>query len=78
MNIFCYPKRILYLFGKTPLSDNYVVYDNRITFKLGNSKDLDTKIMKGLAACDKLNSSSPNATGTMTVSTDKSIYFTEE
>ena len=60
------------------ISDNYVVYDNRITFKLGNSKDLDTKIMKGLAACDKLNTSSPNATGTMTVSTDKSIYFTEE
>ena len=60
------------------ISDNYVVYDNRITFKLGNSKDLDDKIMKGLAACDKLNESNPNATGTMTISTDKSIYFTEE
>lgn len=60
------------------ISDNYVVYDNRITFKLGNSKDLDDKIMKGLAACDKLNESNPNATGTMTVGADKSIYFTEE
>lgn len=60
------------------ISDNYVVYDNRITFKLGNSKNLDEKIMKGLAACDKLNSSNPNATGTMTITTDKSIYFTED
>ena len=32
------------------ISENYVVYDNRITFKLGNSKDLDSKIMKGLTA----------------------------
>lgn len=60
------------------ISDNYVVYDNRITFKLGNSKDLDSKIMKGLSACDKLNESNPNATGVMTISTDKSIYFTEK
>ncbi len=59
------------------ISDNYVVYDNRITFKLGNSKDLDSKIMKGLAACDKLNESNPNATGVMTISSEKSIYFTE-
>ena len=60
------------------ISENYVVYDNRITFKLGNSKDLDSKIMKGLTACDKLNDSNPNATGTMTITTDKAIYFTEE
>ena len=60
------------------ISENYVVYDNRITFKLGNSKDLDSKIMKGLMACDKLNDSNPNATGTMTITTDKAIYFTEE
>ena len=26
------------------ISDNYVVYDNRITFKLGNSKDLDERL----------------------------------
>ncbi len=60
------------------ISDNYAVYDNRITFKLGNCDDLENKILKGLAACDKLNESNPNATGTMTITTDKSIYFTEK
>ena len=28
--------------------------------------------MKGLTACDKLNDSNPNATGTMTITTDSS------
>ena len=60
------------------ISDNYVVYDNRITFKLGNCDNLDNKILKGLAACDKLNESNPNATGVMTITSDKSIYFTEK
>ncbi|MGN0521335.1 MAG: cell division protein FtsQ/DivIB [Eubacterium sp.] len=60
------------------ISDNYVVYDGRIKFKLGNCDNLDNKIYKGLAACEKLNSSSPNAKGTMTIDGGKSIYFTEE
>lgn len=60
------------------ISDNYVVYDGRIKFQLGNCDDIDKKIYKGLAACEQLNESSPNVKGTMTISDDKSIYFTEE
>lgn len=60
------------------ISDNYVVYDGRIKFKLGNCDDVQKKIYQGLAACEQLNESSPNVKGTMTISGDKSIYFTEE
>ncbi|MGN1329211.1 MAG: cell division protein FtsQ/DivIB [Eubacterium sp.] len=60
------------------ISDNYVVYDGRIKFKLGNCDDLETKIYRGLAACEQLNESSPNVKGTMTISGDKSVYFTED
>ncbi len=59
------------------ISDNYVVYDGRIKFKLGNCDDLETKIYRGLAACEQLNESSPNVKGTMTITGDKSVYFTE-
>lgn len=60
------------------ISDNYVVYDNRIEFKLGNCDNLETKIYQGLTACEKLNQTSPNAKGVMTVNGGKSIYFTEK
>lgn len=60
------------------ISDNYVVYDGRIKFKFGNCDDVQKKIYQGLAACEQLNESSPNVKGTMTISGDKSIYFTEE
>lgn len=60
------------------LSDNYVIYDGRIKFKLGNCDDLENKIYRGLAACEQLNESSPNVKGTMTITSDKSVYFTEE
>lgn len=60
------------------LTDNYVVYDNRIQFKLGNCSDLETKIYQALASCEKLEASDPNARGTMTVTGGKQIYFTEE
>lgn len=60
------------------ISDNYVVYENRIEFKLGNCDELDNKIYQGLAACEKLNQTSPNAKGTMTIDGGKQIYFTEK
>lgn len=60
------------------ISDNYVVYDGRIKFKLGNCDDLETKIYRGLAACEQLNESSPNVKGTMNITGGKSVYFTEE
>ncbi len=58
--------------------DNYVVYDKRITFKLGSCDDIENKIYKGLASCEQLNESSPNVSGTMDISGGKSIYFTEK
>lgn len=60
------------------ISDNYVVYDNRIKFRLGTCDNLETKIYQALAACEQLNESSPNIKGTITVTGDKSLYFTEE
>lgn len=60
------------------LNDNYVVYDKRITFKLGSCSNLDDKIYQCLTACEKLNESNPNASGTMTITGGKSLYFTED
>ncbi len=60
------------------VSDNYVVYDGRIDFKLGTCDNLENKIYQGLAACEKLNQSNPNANGTMNITGGKSIYFTEK
>lgn len=60
------------------ISDNYVVYDGRIEFKLGTCEDLENKIFQGLAACEKLNQSNPNAKGVMTITGDKRLYFTEK
>lgn len=58
--------------------NNYIVYDGRITFALGSCDDIENKIYKGLAACEKLDASSPGAKGTMTISSDKQMYFTAE
>lgn len=58
--------------------DNYVVYENRIEFKLGSCDDLESKIYQGLAACEKLNESNPNASGIMNITGGKSLYFTEK
>lgn len=60
------------------ISDNYVVYDNRIEFKLGTCDDLEQKIYQGLASCKQLNDSNPNAKGVMTIKGGKQIYFTEK
>lgn len=60
------------------ISDNYVVYDNRINFKLGSCDNVESKIWQGLASCEKLDETNPNVSGTMTIHGDKQIYFTEE
>lgn len=60
------------------ISDNYVVYDKRITFKLGTAQDAENKIYQGIAACEKLNQSNPNAKGEMNITGGKQIYFTEK
>lgn len=60
------------------ISDNYVVYDGRIEFKLGNCDNLEKKIYQGLTACSELNNTNSNAQGIMTITGDKSLYFTEK
>lgn len=60
------------------IRDNYVVYENRIEFKLGTCDDLENKIYQGLTACEELKQSNPNAEGTMTITGGKSLYFTEK
>ncbi len=59
------------------INNNYMVYDNRITYKLGTLENLDNKIYSALTATERLNESNPQAEGTMTVTNDKQIYFTE-
>ncbi|MCD7722510.1 MAG: FtsQ-type POTRA domain-containing protein [Clostridiales bacterium] len=58
--------------------DNYIVYDSRITFKLGSVDDLEEKIYRGLAVCEKLNESNPGAKGTLDLRYDKESYFTSK
>lgn len=60
------------------VNNNYMVYDNRIIFKLGTVDDLENKVYSALTATEKLNSSDPNAEGTMTATNAKQIYFTDK
>ena len=60
------------------LVNNYVVYDNRITIKLGETKDIEDKIFTALTAIEKLNDTAPDAEGTLTATNSKQIYFTEK
>lgn len=60
------------------INNNYIVYDKRITFKLGTTDDCEDKLYSALAATDKLSESNPQAEGEMTITSDKQIYFTEE
>lgn len=59
------------------INNNFMVYDSRITIKLGTLENLDNKIYSALTAIDKLNESNPQAEGIMTVTNDKQVYFTE-
>ncbi len=70
-------KKITAIYSES-LVTNYMVYDNRITIKLGETKDVQEKIFTALAAIDKLNESNPGAEGTLTATNSKQIYFTEK
>lgn len=59
-------------------NNNFIVYDNRITFKLGSCNNLEGKINRGLAVCDELNNHNDKIKGTINLSVDKQSYFTEE
>lgn len=59
-------------------NENYIVYENRITIKLGDSKGLEDKLYAALASIEKLNTSNPEANGLLTSAGGKQIYFTEQ
>lgn len=59
-------------------NNNYIVYDNRITFKLGSCSNLEAKINRGLAVCDELNNHNDSIKGTIDLTVEKQSYFTEE
>lgn len=59
-------------------NNNYIVYDGRITLKLGNLENLENKVYRGIAGCEKLMESNPNAKGTMDLTGGKQFYFTPE
>ncbi len=58
--------------------ENYIVYENRITIKLGSAKNLEDKLYSALAAIEKLNTSNPEAVGLLTSTGGKQVYFTDE
>lgn len=60
------------------MNDNYIVYENRIIFKLGSCDDLENKLYRGLASCEELSKNNDKAKGTLNLSTGKQSYFTEE
>ena len=60
------------------INNNYMVYDNRITYKLGTLDNLERKVYAALTATQKLDETNPNAKGEMTASNDKQVYFTEK
>lgn len=59
-------------------SNNYIVYQNRIVLNLGSFDNLENKVYRGIAGCEKLNESDPGARGTMDLSSGKQFYFTPE
>ena len=59
-------------------NENYIVYENRITIKLGDTKNLEDKLYAALASVEKLNTSNPEANGLLTSTGGKQIYFTEQ
>lgn len=59
------------------ITANYLVYDGRLTIKIGETDDLENKIFASLTAIEKLNDSNPSAEGIITSTGGKQVYFTE-
>lgn len=55
-----------------------MIYDGRITIKLGSIDNLENKVYSALTAIDRLNETNPNEEGIITATNDKQIYFTEK
>ena len=62
----------------TDINNNYMVYDSRITIKLGSVDDIEDKLNSALAAIEKLEEQNPQIEGELTVSSGKQVYFTEK
>lgn len=60
------------------INSNYIVYMNRITFELGNLDNINEKIIRGLASCEKLDENGSNMRGNLNLTVDKQSYFTPE
>lgn len=60
------------------VNTNSMIYEGRITIKLGTIDKLDDKLYSALTAIDTLNKSDPNEEGIITATNDKQIYFTEK
>ncbi len=64
--------------GSIDVNNNYIVYENRITFELGDCNDLENKLYRGLAVCEELELENPNIKGKLDLSYGKESYFTAE
>ena len=60
------------------INNNYMVYDGRITIKLGSTDSLENKLYSALAAIEKLEEQNPQAQGELTVGSGKQVYFIEK
>ncbi|MFR5876624.1 MAG: cell division protein FtsQ/DivIB [Eubacterium sp.] len=60
------------------INNNYMVYDGRITYKLGTTENIEKKIYSALTATEKLAESNPGIEGEMSITDDKQVYFTEK
>lgn len=60
------------------INNNYMIYDGRITFKLGTTDNIDDKLYSALTATEKLNESNSNVVGEMAITDGKQVYFTEK
>ena len=60
------------------INNNYIIYDSRITIKLGETDGIEDKINSAFAAIEKIEEQNPLAEGELTVGTGKQIYFTEK
>ncbi|MCR5208236.1 MAG: FtsQ-type POTRA domain-containing protein [Eubacterium sp.] len=59
------------------INNNFVVFESRITVKLGTIDNLEHKLDMALSAMSKLSKSNPQAEGTLTITNNKRVYFSE-
>ncbi len=58
--------------------DIKIIYDDRITFEVGNLDNIDTKLARGLAALEKENEINAYSRGTLDLKIEPYVYFKSE